>query len=330
MGNNPRITRIDLQAADSQAALKAEKNLFDYYELEYQEHLINLEAPDIRLRVLEIGSGKPLIMVPGGAGDAWTYAPLMAELEGYRMIAINRPGSGLSDGVDNRQIDLRRLAVDTIQATADAFGLDSVPIICNSMGGLWGAWFTLEHPERVSNMVQMGCPALALGTSAPPFMRLMGVPGINRFLAPLIQPNDVDTALEGLKTQGSSQDDIDRLPKELAEAAYHLWALPTYLTQWKTLLSTVTSITGANPQYALTAEQLSEIRQPVQIIWGENDVFGNLDVAREMEEVMPNAKLHEMKTGHIPFLDQPEETGQVIRSFLSQFAVEPALESAAV
>ena len=318
MSSKHTVTRIDLEAPGSIAAREAEKSIFGHYDLNYHEHYIHLEEPDLRLRVLEVGSGQPLIIVPGGAGDAWTFAPLMAELDGWRMIAINRPGGGLSDGIDNRQVDLKRLASDTIRTVADYFEMDIFPIICNSMGGLWSAWFTLEHPDRVSLMVQMGCPALALGTSAPGFMRLLGVPGVNRFIAPMIQPDNVQSALDGLKTQGSYQRDIDRLPVEFAEAAYHFWQLPTYLDQWKTLIAAVTTITGANPKYALTAGQLAQIQQPMQIIWGENDVFGDLAVAHEMERVIPNARLHEMDTGHLPFIDQPEETGRVISQFLAQ------------
>jgi len=37
---------------------------------------------------------------------------------------------------------------------------------------------------------------------------------------------------------------------------------------------------------------------------------------------MPNSRLHEMDTGHLPFLDQPEETGRVIRDFLAQETAE--------
>jgi pimeloyl-ACP methyl ester carboxylesterase len=115
----------------------------------------------------------------------------------------------------------------------------------------------------------------------------------------------------------------------VAEAAYHFWQLPTYLDTWKTLISAVTTITGARPKYQLGADQLERIKQPVQIIWGENDVFGDLNVAREMARVMPNSRLHEMDTGHLPFLDQPEETGRVIRDFLAQETAEPEPEMAA-
>jgi pimeloyl-ACP methyl ester carboxylesterase len=59
---------------------------------------------------------------------------------------------------------------------------------------------------------------------------------------------------------------------------------------------------------------------PVQLIWGANDPFGGLEVARRMAQILPNAQLREMDVGHLPFIDQPEETGRVIRDFLTTFA----------
>jgi pimeloyl-ACP methyl ester carboxylesterase len=255
-------------------------------------------------------------MVPGGSGDAWFFAALMAELTGHRMIVLNRPGGGMSDGIDHRQVDVRQLAVNTVRSVADAFELERVPIVCNSMGGLWSLWYALAHPERVSKMAHMGCPALILNTSAPFFMRLIGVPGINNLLAPTMQPKSIEQALDGLRHQGSSREDIDRMPQAATEAAYHFFHLPTYLDTWKTLIAAVATLQGANPRYQLGADELQQVQQPVQFVWGENDPFGDLDVAREVVKVTPNARLHEMSVGHLPFFDQPQATGQVINAFL--------------
>ncbi len=320
MNNNSIITRIDHDNPNNVAALEAEQRLFAHYGLDYKVHFVEMDEPNLCLRVLDVGEGRPLLMVPGGTGDAVFFAPLMAELKGWRMIAVNRPGGGMSDGIDHRKVNVRRLAVNTLRTVADAFGLDRVPIVCNSMGGLWSFWYALDSPERVSKMAQMGCPALILNTSAPFFMRLLGVPGINRFVAPTMQPKSVDVALDGLRFQGSSQEDIDRIPKVGAEAVYHFFNLPTYLDSWKSLVSAVANLTGANPSYQLPADELRLVRQPVQFIWGENDPFGGLDVARQATRIIPSAALYEMCTGHLPFLDQPEETGRVIREFLSEVA----------
>lgn len=128
----------------------------------------------------------------------------------------------------------------------------------------------------------------------------------------------VDEAFDGLRFQGCSQEDIDKLPRVTGEATYRFFQLPTYLDTWKTLLSAVATLTGGRSKYQLGADQLEQIQQPVQFIWGERDPFGDLEVARQVTRVLHNARLHEMRTGHLPFLEQPQETGRVIREFLDE------------
>jgi pimeloyl-ACP methyl ester carboxylesterase len=318
MNNGYKITRINHEDPHSKAALAAERRLFAHFGLEYKVHFVEMKEPNLRIRILEVGEGEPLMMVPGGSGEAWFFAPLMAELKGRRMIALSRPGGGLSDGIDHRNINVRKLAVNTLRSVADAFGLERVPIICNSMGGLWSIWYALDHPERVSRMAHLGCPALILDTSAPFFMRLIGVPGINNLIAPMMQPNSVDGALDSLTTQGIEREEIDKMPRVLAEASYHFFQLPTYLDTWKTLIAEITTIRGGKAKYQLAAEELKQIRQPVQFLWGHKDPFGDLDVARQVTRLIPQAKLHEMQTGHLPFLDKAAESGRIISEFLAE------------
>src|SRR5574339_506029 len=99
--NIPTITRIDHNDPKSRAALEAEQRLFAHYGLEYKIHFVDVKEPDLRVRVLEVGTGRPLLLIPGGSGDAFAFAALLAQLKGWRVIAINRPGGGLSDGIDH-------------------------------------------------------------------------------------------------------------------------------------------------------------------------------------------------------------------------------------
>jgi pimeloyl-ACP methyl ester carboxylesterase len=177
-----RQLTFDRTASQVAAAQEAETRLFDHYGLEVKTHFVELEEPNIRVRVLESGSGPALLFVPGGVGDGWIWASLMAKLKGWRLIVVNRPGGGMSDGIDHRAVDVRQLAVDTLTSVLDYFNLERIPVIGNSMGGLWSFWLALDRPERVAGMVQLGCPATILGTNAPIPMRLMSVPGLNRLL----------------------------------------------------------------------------------------------------------------------------------------------------
>jgi len=163
----------------------------------------------------------------------------------------------------------------------------------------------------------MGCPGFILDTGVPFFMLLVGVPGVNRLVAPNLQPKSAEAAIQGLRFQGSSKEDRDRMPQVFGDAAYRLFQLPTYLDSWITMMSAFTTPFGSRPRYQLGAGELKCIQQPVQYIWGENDPFGDLSVAHEVVRITPNAELHELPTGHLPFLDNPEATGRFIREFLA-------------
>ena len=60
------VTRIDHDAAASVAAFDAEKRLFAHYRLEYRVHTVELREPNLRVRVLDVGNGEPVLIVPGG------------------------------------------------------------------------------------------------------------------------------------------------------------------------------------------------------------------------------------------------------------------------
>ena len=317
MSDSPTITRIDLEDVRSLDALEAEKRLFAYYELDHKTHFIDLSEPDLRVRVIEVGEGPPLMLVPGGSGDVGLGAGLMSALDGWRIIAVNRPGGGLSDGIDHRQIDVRQLALNTLSSVADAFSMEHFPIVGGSMGGLWTFWYALDSPERISKITQLGCPGFILNTGVPFFMRLLNVPGINRLVASTLQPKSASEAIDGLRFQGSSQEDREEMPEVFGEAAYHLFQLPTYQETWITMISAFTKPFGSVPKYQFGADKLKDVQQPVQYIWGENDPFGDLDVARQAVRITPQAELHELATGHLPLIDKPQVTGRLIKEFLS-------------
>ncbi len=112
----------------------AERHFFERYSLTYHSHYFQLEHPHLRTRVIEVGSGPPVFFVHGGGGMAAAWAPLMAELKGFRLLAVDRPGCGLTDGFNYRGSDFRRHAVSFLDGVLDAFHLDSAPIVANSMG----------------------------------------------------------------------------------------------------------------------------------------------------------------------------------------------------
>ena len=102
----------------------AERRLFEVYGLEAESRLLELRDPQMRARVMETGEGAPVVLVHGGGGVGATWAPLMAKMSGARLVVVDRPGFGLSDGFDYRGVDLRRHAVAFLESLLDALGIE--------------------------------------------------------------------------------------------------------------------------------------------------------------------------------------------------------------
>jgi len=128
----------------------------------------------------------------------------MARLSGRRMIAVDRPGCGLTDEFRyTGTSDLRQHAVTFLSGVADVLDLDAMDLVANSMGGLWSLWFALDRPERVRSLALLGCPALAAGTSAPAAMRVLSRRGLGWVLE---RPATARSVQRSLTMMGHSAD----------------------------------------------------------------------------------------------------------------------------
>ena len=143
----------------------AEQRAAAAYGLALSEQYLEIGRPVATARVIEAGDGPPVLLVHGGGGFAAHWLPLMAHLTGRRLIAVDRPGCGLTDGFGyHRTPDLREHAIEFLTGVADALRLGPVDIVATSMGGLWSLWFALGRPERVRSLALLGCHFLVPGT----------------------------------------------------------------------------------------------------------------------------------------------------------------------
>ena len=121
-----------------------------------RERYLELSDPALRLRVVEVGSGRPVLFIPGTGGTGPYWAPLFRELSGVRCLALDRPGWGLSSPIDYRSGEFGSLAASTLVKVLDALELDRVDIVGASIGGLWALHLARRHPSRVGRVVVLG------------------------------------------------------------------------------------------------------------------------------------------------------------------------------
>ena len=110
----------------------------------------HVEADSFRIRVLEKGSGEPLIFFHGSGGLRMTAAhALLAEQR--RVIALEAPGFGRSP-VNERTRDMAELA-RTMLAAVGALGLGKFDLMGQSFGGKLALWAAIQSPETVRALV---------------------------------------------------------------------------------------------------------------------------------------------------------------------------------
>jgi pimeloyl-ACP methyl ester carboxylesterase len=148
----------------------AERRLFAACGVQVASRRVHLADPLVAVRVLEAGDGPPLVLVHGSGMSASTWAPLMPFLGTHRLIAFDLPGFGLSDAFDYSGRPLRAHAVAQLTSLLDALGLERVPIVGTSLGGMWALCLAADAPERVAAPASLGVPAVALpGMHGDPF-----------------------------------------------------------------------------------------------------------------------------------------------------------------
>ena len=255
-------------------ARDAERRLWQHYGLTVAEQFVQIDSPRLRIRVLECGSqsGEPLVFVQGGLGEAFGWASLMARLTDFRCITLDRPGGGFSDGVDFLEVDVRRLAVDVLQAVLDAAAVSHAAFVANSMGGWWTFQLARSAPARVSRMVMIGCPAVILNTSAPLPMRLISIPILGHGLVKLMSASSSAKAREVPPFLGHPAAVGQRWPNAEAEATCWIGNLPNAQRCWLALLRRFLRPWGSSREMRIGEDELRSVAQPTLFVWGAREI----------------------------------------------------------
>ncbi|MGH8925549.1 MAG: alpha/beta fold hydrolase, partial [Acidimicrobiia bacterium] len=134
----------------------AEKRLWNQWGLEPEERYIDLQSPSVRLRVVEVGSGPPVLFIPGTGGTGPYWAPLVRMMSGNRCLMLDRPGWGLSGPIDYSKYQYRSVVVDLVSGVLDSLGLERAHLVGASIGNLWALRFAEHRPDRVEKIVLIG------------------------------------------------------------------------------------------------------------------------------------------------------------------------------
>jgi pimeloyl-ACP methyl ester carboxylesterase len=115
----------------------------------------HFDAPDgTALGVHVLGSGPPVVCVPGGPGRASEYLEDLAGLaDSFTLLRFDLRGTGVSElPADRDSLTFPRLA-DDIEVLRARRGLDTIDLIAHSAGCFVALAYAARHPGRVSRLV---------------------------------------------------------------------------------------------------------------------------------------------------------------------------------
>jgi pimeloyl-ACP methyl ester carboxylesterase len=259
-----------------------------------------------RVHVIEAGAGPPVVFLHGTNTSSLSFLPILDRIEGVHAIAVDRPGLGHSKR-------FRDAAVEFVDETLDALGLDTAALAGNSMGGTWGLWYALARPERVPKLILLGSAPLLPGTRPPIPLRVMSAPLVGAVLPRVIRPNR--KLVVRLMASMGEQDTIVRYP-ELIESVVEAASDPATSAANRAELRAVLSLFGFRTSARIDPDTLARLVVPTLLIWGERDPVGGAEVARAAARLIPNAQLELLPAGHIPYLGHPERVCELLTTFV--------------
>jgi pimeloyl-ACP methyl ester carboxylesterase len=269
--------------------------------------------------VIEHGEGPPLVAFHGTASSSPFLFPLLRHLDALRVLAVDRPGQGLSDPAELPRDRYRAAAVDWIDRLLDALALNSTALLGHSMGGLWATWYALAHPERVDRLVLVGGAPTLPWTSCPVPFRIMATPGVGNLAARLAPPSPKSMMqLARFVREGETLPRHPALIDLLVAVGRDPVTAATDRNELRAIISpfALASRRGFRSRMRVRPDELRGLKPPTLVVWGEQEPLGDPEVARAVSELIPEARLELVPAGHGPWLGHGRHIANSITTFV--------------
>jgi pimeloyl-ACP methyl ester carboxylesterase len=288
----------------------AERDLFAAVGADVEEFFIELAQAGLRVRVLSHGRGPAVVLLHGVSESAAIWSPLFTKLRHFRLLAVDLPGHGLSDPAVFRCGQVREDARRLIEDILDALGLDEVPVIGHSLGGMFALWHVAAGSGRISEVIAIGEPGPAFpGVRVRMPLSLLTVRGLG--LAVLRSPSP-HRVYRRLLAQGLGSAEVAAAPDPLVEVLRLSARRPGNARTVASVMHAIDRFRRPRPESVLTSTELAAIRTPTMFILGSGDPYLSIEDARPSIDRIQGARLYEMPGGHGPWLVDAQHVAELI------------------
>lgn len=266
---------------------------------------------DFRTRVLEAGSGEPLILLHGTGGHAETYCRnLQALSQDFRVLAIDLIGHGFSSRPDV-EYSLDDYA-DHVVALLDALGLQAAHISGESLGAMVGAWVAIRNPDRVLKLVMNTGTLVRPGDDG--LAELGDLEARTKALAENLTVGALRKRMEWLVRDPATMTD------ELVACRHRIYSQPGMMDTVQRVMKTVQAmVRGTYSKDYFEPGILQQITCPTLVLWTENNPGQNLAVAEAGTRDIKDCRMQVLTdAAHWPQFENPTQFNRLHREFLSE------------
>lgn len=260
-------------------------------------------------------SSDVIIMLHGFAVDKDNWIRFARNFPNHRIIIPDLPGHGESSYNSEFVYDFHHQA-RWLNEFAEQLELTKFHLIGNSMGGGIAAFYTHAYGDKVSSITLID----AAGVHPPQQSQLQKI----------IENNEPNPLI--IRTE----EDFDRLREFAMEDQPFLpWLASRVLARKSMARQAINDkifadINDYAERVKVSGENLkilSEIQQPAFILWGKEDRALDVSSVEVFEQYLPNSSSFIMEgVGHGPMIERPEESAELVLSFLKSLNRKIALE----
>jgi 2-hydroxy-6-oxonona-2,4-dienedioate hydrolase len=245
---------------------------------------------DGKFKFIEEGEGDVLMLLHGLFGALSNFKDLIEHFRRkYKVVVPILP---------LLELDLLHTSVGGLQKFVNRFvehrGYRNIHLMGNSLGGHVALVYILKNPERIRSLTLTGSSGL--------FENGMGD----------TYPKRGDREYIRNKTALTFYD--PKLATE--ELVNEVFEITNNRLKVIKIIALAKSAIRNN-----LGEEISQIKQPTCLIWGNNDSITPPFVGKEFHRLIPNSELHFIdKCGHAPMMEVPVEFNEILEGFLAKLS----------
>ncbi len=250
---------------------------------------------DGKFKYIEVGEGEPLMLLHGLFGALSNFQDLIEHFrKSFKVIVPLLP---------LLEMDLLHTSVGGLQKYVQRFiehrSYNNIHLLGNSLGGHVALVHILKNPDRIKSLILTGSSGLFESGMGDTYPKRGDIEYIRKKTALTFYDPAMAT---------------DELVNEVFEITNNRLKVIKIIALAK---SAIRNNLG---------EELSQIKQPTCLIWGNNDSITPPFVAEEFNKLIPNSELHFInKCGHAPMMEVPQEFNKILDAFLAKLKTPVAV-----